>query len=84
MPLYKALYCAYTGLSPVMAQEICFRAGLDGDLPANAQEPETLNRLFETFLTLLKQIIDGDFAPNIIYEMLSHNFNNKCFLTEIT
>ncbi len=68
MPLYKALYCAYTGLSPVMAQEICFRAGLDGDLPANAQEPETLNRLFETFLTLLKQIIDGDFAPNIIYE----------------
>ncbi len=68
MPLYKALYCAYTGLSPVMAQEICFRAGLDGDLPANAQEPETLIRLFETFLTLLKQIIDGDFAPNIIYE----------------
>ncbi len=37
MPLYKALYCAFTGLSPVMAQEICFRAGLDGDIPAGSQ-----------------------------------------------
>ena len=35
MPLYKALYTSYTGLSPVIAQEICWRAGVDADLPAN-------------------------------------------------
>ncbi len=68
MPLYKALYCAYTGFSPVMAQEICFRAGLDGDIPAGSQTPEALERLYDTFLALLKQIASGDFQPNIIYE----------------
>jgi len=68
MPLYKALYCAYTGLSPVMAQEICFRAGLDGDIPGSAQDAEALEKLYEVFLSLLKQITAGDFAPNIIYD----------------
>ena len=68
MPLYKALYCASTGFSPVMAQEICFRAGLDGDIPAGSQTPEALERLYDTFLALLKQIASGDFQPNIIYE----------------
>lgn len=68
MPLYKALYCAYTGLSPVMAQELCFRAGLDGDIPGSAQEPESLEKLYEVFLSLLKQIAGGDFSPNIIYD----------------
>lgn len=68
MPLYKALYCAYTGLSPVMAQEICFRAGLDGDIPAGSQTPDALERLYETFLSALKQIAAGHFQPNIIYE----------------
>lgn len=71
MPLYKALYCAYTGFSPVMAQEICFRAGLDGDIPAASQTPEALARLYDTFLAVLKQIAAGDFRPNIIYEKKS-------------
>lgn len=68
MPLYKALYCAYTGFSPVMAQEICFRAGLDGDIPAGSQTPEALKKLYDTFLSIMNQIAAGDFAPNIIYE----------------
>lgn len=68
MPLYKALYCAYTGLSPVMAQEICFRAGLDGDIPGNAQGTDALEKLYDVFLSLLKQIAAGNFAPNIIYD----------------
>ncbi len=71
MPLYKALYCAYTGFSPVMAQELCFRAGLDGDIPAASQTPEALAWLYDTFLAVLKQIAAGDFRPNIIYEKKS-------------
>lgn len=35
MPLYKALYTSYTGLSPIMAQEVCYRARIDADMPAN-------------------------------------------------
>lgn len=71
MPAYKALYSAYTGLSPVMAQEICFRAHTDGDMPANALEKSALERLFKSLRSMMQQIADGDLKPNIIYDKKS-------------
>lgn len=68
MPLYKALYGSYTGLSPVIAQEICYRAGLDGDMPANVIDEASLKKIYEIMVTLLQQIRTGSFRPNIIYE----------------
>ncbi|MCM1424417.1 MAG: NFACT family protein, partial [bacterium] len=71
MPLYKALYTSYTGLSPVIAQEICHRAGADADLPARtlAETEETaLSAVFTAFSDLMEQVRNGDFSPVIIYE----------------
>lgn len=34
MPLGKALYTSFTGISPVVAEEICHLAGVDSDIPA--------------------------------------------------
>ena len=68
MPVYKALYNSFTGLSPIIAQELCFRAGIDGDMPANAIEVPDMERLFENFLSLLNKVTSGSFEPNIIYE----------------
>lgn len=34
MPLGKALYTGFTGISPVVAEEICHLAGVDSDIPA--------------------------------------------------
>ena len=34
MPLYKALYTSFTGFSPILAQELCFRSNLDADRSA--------------------------------------------------
>ena len=31
MPIFKALYNSFTGLSPLLSQEICVRANVDGD-----------------------------------------------------
>ena len=67
MAAYKALYTSYTGLSPIMAQEICFRAGIDADLPANVLEEAVLHTLYDTFTAMLQQVITGDFTPSIIY-----------------
>ncbi len=33
-PLYKALYTSFTGFSPILAQELCFRSSLDSDRSA--------------------------------------------------
>lgn len=34
MPLYKALYTSFTGFSPILAQELCYRSDLDGERSA--------------------------------------------------
>ncbi|MCH5262023.1 MAG: NFACT family protein [Lachnospiraceae bacterium] len=68
MPVYKALYTSYTGLSPVMAQEICCRAGVDGDMPANVLEENQLNNLYSTFSDMMAQVESGNFTPTIYYD----------------
>ncbi len=68
MPLYKALYTTYTGLSPMIAQELCFRAGMDADMPANVLDPSSLSAVFEALAAMMEQIAGGSFAPVIIYD----------------
>jgi len=68
LPAYKALYMAFTGLSPLIAQEICHLAGVDGDKPAQALEQGELERLGHAFFSVVEQVKDGRFSPAIVYE----------------
>ncbi len=71
MPLYKALYTSYTGLSPIMAQEICFRAGVDADLPAKALSESadgSLKSVCDALSALMTQVAEGHFSPVIVYD----------------
>lgn len=68
MAIYKALYSTYTGLSPIIAQEICCRAQVDGDMPANVLEENALHALFDTLTDMMSQIAAGNFSPVIIYD----------------
>ncbi|MCH5248620.1 MAG: NFACT family protein [Lachnospiraceae bacterium] len=68
MPAYKALYSAYTGLSPIIANEICFRAGIDGDMPANVLDESALRQIYVNLVSVLEKIKSGSFEPNIIYD----------------
>ena len=68
MPVFKAIYTSYTGLSPIMAQELCYRAGVDGERPAAALSEEDTEKLWEAFAALMQAVEKGDFAPHIVYE----------------
>lgn len=68
MPLYKALYTTYTGLSPIIAQELCYRAGIDADMPANVLEEDALQAVCRTLTELMEQTAAGNFSPVIIYD----------------
>lgn len=71
MSLYKALYTSYTGLSPVIAQEICFRAGMDADLPAKALAEaagDPLKPVYGALSDMMTQVAAGNFSPVIVYE----------------
>ena len=64
----KFIYQNFTGISPVMSEEICFRAGVDGDKPTLSLEEEERRRIQEEVLHLKSAVEKKDFSPNIIYK----------------
>lgn len=73
MPAFKAIYSSYTGLSPVIAHEICTRADIDGDTSAAAFKEthdgeKMLHKLYISFTGIMEKVKSGCFHPSIIYE----------------
>lgn len=64
----KAIYTSITGISPLMAEEVCYRAGIDGGIPTDGLEDVEPVHLAHTFLRMVDDIRDGHFEPNIIYK----------------
>lgn len=65
--LHKAIFSSYTGISPILAQEVCHRSGLDGDSSTAAFSPQELEKAFRTFREMMDQVQSGNFAPAIAY-----------------
>ncbi len=68
MEIGKALYSTCTGLSPVMANEICHRASLDSGSPAQSLNENEKLHLCHTFLRAMEQVKDCEFSPQMIYK----------------
>ena len=66
-PTAKAIYTSLTGISPLMAEEICHRAGIDGGLPTDALGDLEKIHLAHTFQGMMEDIREEHFAPNIVY-----------------
>ena len=64
----KAIYSSITGISPLMAEEVCYRAGIDGGIPTDGLEDVERVHLAHTFLRMVDDIRDGHFEPNIVYK----------------
>lgn len=68
MPLAKALYTSYTGISPVIAEELCHRASVESAQSANTiSELEQLH-LYHLFELMMEDVKHAQFAPCIIYD----------------
>jgi predicted ribosome quality control (RQC) complex YloA/Tae2 family protein len=66
MPIAKALYSNLTGISPLIANEICCRASIDaGDYTEALSEAAGLH-LFKNFERLIENVKNADFTPNIV------------------
>ena len=66
-PAAKAIYTSLTGFSPLMAEEVCFRSGIDGGLPTEALDEPARIHLYHTFCLLMEDIPEGNFAPGILF-----------------
>lgn len=68
LPVYQAIYQSYTGISPVIAQELCCRAHIESDQSARELSEEEQLHLCRIFLELMEDVKEGNFSPNIIYD----------------
>ena len=66
--LQEFLYQTYTGISPVMAGEICTRAGLDASDSCQETTLENSERLFAAFEKTMQEVKAADFCPAIYYQ----------------
>ena len=60
----RAVYSSLTGISPVVAEEICFRASIDGSDAAQSLDEAARVHLYHTFRRLMDQVVEGDFSPD--------------------
>lgn len=64
----KALYQTLTGFSPVMAQELCYRASIDGNDDVQTLDGNTREQLYTEFTRLMGQIRGEEFTPVIVFK----------------
>lgn len=65
MALSKALYTGFTGISPVVAEEICSLSGLDSSLPPSELSDDMIFHLYRQFTLFLEAVKEGNFTPCI-------------------
>ncbi len=66
MKLAKALYSSYTGISPVIAEELCHRASLESAQSANTIPELAQVHLYHIFELMAEDIREKRFTPLIV------------------
>ncbi|MGL4737691.1 MAG: Rqc2 family fibronectin-binding protein [Cellulosilyticaceae bacterium] len=64
---FKSLYLSYSGLSPLIAHEMCLRADLDGDMPITTLDDTSFQRLYTVFDELIQDVVGGRINPTLYY-----------------
>ena len=67
-PLSKAIYTSFTGISPIVAEEIAFLCGIDSSIPAKEFSGDVLHHLYNQFHIYLSDIKNNNFTPAIYYD----------------
>lgn len=67
MPLAKAVYTTLTGFSPLMGEELCHRASMDGGFSAESVDEIGRMHFYQTFKRLMEEI-QGPSSCRIYYD----------------
>lgn len=63
----KAIYTSFVGISPLLANEIAYRADVDGDAPLSSLSGEQLIHVSNHFRWFMEEIQNHRYVPNIIW-----------------
>lgn len=62
----KAIYSSYTGISPLIAHECCYRSGIDGDQPTASLTSTDYSKLYIHFCSVFGVVSEGNYQPCIV------------------
>jgi len=65
--LAKAIYTGFTGISPVVAEEICYLAGADSTVTPKDLSEDVMVHLYKQFSLFFENVMKNQFAPRIYY-----------------
>ncbi len=68
LSLSKALCQTYTGISTCIAEEVCFRSGIDSNKPANCLSDEESRLIYNAFDGIISDVKNKTYSPNIVYD----------------
>ena len=66
--VFKAIMSSYIGISPTIANEICYRAGIDSDVSNASLFDEHKNSLYKEFTALIEDVKSNNYYYNIIVD----------------
>lgn len=81
LPVGKALYTSLTGLSPLIGNEICYRASIDSGMSTSSLSESEKIHLFGVFSRMMEDIQNHDFHPVIVYQGREPKEFSSVFLT---
>ena len=79
LPISKAIYTSFTGISPVIGEEICFRSNIDSEKPANVLDTTELAAIYNSFDDMMECVKLNKFQPNIIFTEEGQDYIPKEF-----
>lgn len=67
MSVEKAIYSSVTGFSKLIAGELCYEAGVDGNFSTDSLAAGNKEALWDAFSGLVARVKDGNYEPVIVY-----------------
>lgn len=68
LPLSKAIYTSFTGVSPVTAEEICCLSGVDSRITPKELSEDILHHIYNQFFIYFSAVKNGEFVPAVYYD----------------
>ena len=66
MQIHKSLYTIFSGMSPLIAKEICYRSNIEPSLIANEISPIQIEKLYGVFTRLMNELADNNIQPCLV------------------
>lgn len=68
MSIEKAIYTSITGFSKLIANELCYEAGIDGNFSTDSLADNNKEALWKCFQALVNRMQEGEYEPQIVYQ----------------